>query len=68
MFRLGKYTRSLLRIVFSSIGLTLFLSQGWIDPKGNFLDNTIAGIVLYFVAWFAALIVASLINTQTGKA
>jgi hypothetical protein len=68
MFRLGKYTRGLLRIVFYSMGLTVFLQQKWIDPAGNFLNNTIAGIVLYLVAWFAALIVASLLNSQTGKA
>jgi hypothetical protein len=68
MFRLGKYTRSLLRIVFYSMGLSTFLSQGWIDPHGSFLNNMIAGIALYLVAWFAALIIASLVNTHSGKA
>jgi cadmium resistance protein CadD (predicted permease) len=68
MFRLGKYTRSFLRIVFYSIGLTIFLSEGWIVPKGDMFLNVIAGIVLYLAAWFAALIVSSLINSQTGKA
>jgi len=68
MFRLGKYTRSFLRIVFYSIGLTIFLSEGWIVPKGDMFMNVVAGVVLYLVAWFAALVAASLVNSQTGKA
>jgi len=30
--------------------------------------NVVAGVVLYLVAWFAALVAASLVNSQTGKA
>lgn len=67
MFRLGKYTRSFFRIVIYSLLLPLFLSQGWIDPAGNILDNVIAGVVLYMISWFSALIIASLINSQSGK-
>lgn len=47
-----------MRIVFYSIGLTVFLNERWITPDGNFLNNVIAGIVLYAAAWLAALIVA----------
>ena len=62
MFKLGKYARSLIRIVLYSIGLSIFLEERWIVAGGNFFDNVVAGIVLYAVAWLGALIFASVFN------
>jgi hypothetical protein len=62
MFKLGKYTRSALRVIFYSIGLTVFLDNRWIVAGGNFLDNVIAGVVLYFLSWFGAFLFASFFN------
>ena len=67
MFGFGKYTRSLLRIIFYSIGLTLFLQQRWINPDGDFLNNVIAGIALYMASWFAAYIAVSFVKGQGTK-
>lgn len=62
MFKLGKYSRSAMRILLYSIGLTIFLQNRWIVAGGSFLNNVIAGIVLYALAWFGALIFATFFN------
>jgi len=67
MFGFGKYTRSLLRIVFYSIGLSIFLNQRWINPDGNFLNNVIAGIALYMASWLAAYIAVMFMKGQGTK-
>jgi hypothetical protein len=62
--KFGKHTRSLFRIIFYSIGLTVFLNEGWIMPKGNFFMNIVAGLVLYLSAWFAAFLVSVFLNSE----
>ena len=66
MLKFGKYARSALRILFYSIGLTIFLQNRWIVAGGNFVNNVIAGIVLYFLAWFGALAMATAFNGRGG--
>ncbi|MFA5365478.1 MAG: hypothetical protein WC325_09905 [Candidatus Bathyarchaeia archaeon] len=54
----GKFKRDVIRVILSSVGMAVALHFQWIVPGGNFLNNVVAGVVLYVVSWVAAFALA----------
>jgi len=53
-FGLGK--RWLVQGVIHAILLTVFLSQEWVVPGGNFSTNTLAGLAIYMSSYIVAVL------------
>jgi hypothetical protein len=52
------FRREIIQIAATSVGLAIFVSEGWISQHNSFLSNFFAGIALYCSARVATWLIS----------